>query len=125
MQCARTAAAGACLLPPSRRPPLPPPARTDALPLVVPATLQDEIEKHHKARDKLPLDINDDVALSDDSLDEDEVSGRLAKAACRCCRRCCCCRCLWLSGDVAAAQLSMQRSCCLEASFPNPPSTWR
>ena len=37
--------------------------------------LQDEIEKHHKARDKLPLDIHDDVALSDDSLDEDEVRG--------------------------------------------------
>lgn len=78
MQCARTAAAGACRRQPP--PPPPPPARTDALPLVVPATLQDEIEKHHKSRDKLSLDINDDVALSDDSLDEDEVSGRLPKA---------------------------------------------
>ncbi|PRW45524.1 Something about silencing 10 [Chlorella sorokiniana] len=56
-----------------RRGPAPKRAARDSPEL--PSDMEDAIEKHHKARDKLPLDINDDVALSDDSLDEDEVLG--------------------------------------------------
>lgn len=41
----------------------------------LPSDMEDEVDKFHKQRDKLALNLEDEALTDDDSLDEEEVLG--------------------------------------------------